>query len=153
MKNLQINLRKATIDDAKTIASYNRNMAKETEELELDEENALKGVQSLFKHPDYGFYAVAEIEDDIVGSLMVTKEWTDWRNGEFWWIQSVYIRSDYRRLGIYRKLYEFVKSLADENAIVRGFRLYVHRENYIARKTYHALGMKKTPYRIFEEIR
>lgn len=149
----ELRIRKATFSDANTIADFNRAMAFETEQLSLNLETVLSGVRNLMQQPDYGFYLLAETSDAVVGSLMITHEWSDWRNGLFWWIQSVYVRPDYRRHGIYRRLYEHVKKQAAGEEAVRGFRLYVDRHNTTAQKVYRALGMEETNYRLFETLR
>ena len=94
---------------------------------------------------------MAEQHGQVVGSLMVTTEWSDWRNGVFWWVQSVYISPDYRRQGIYGQLYAQVKTLAEQQQNVCGFRLYVEKENVIAQKTYASLGMEQSHYLMYEE--
>ncbi len=144
-------IRNAQLKDAEIIASFNIAMAMETENKELNPTIILAGVQSLIARPHAGFYLVAEVEHTVVGSLMITTEWSDWRNGLFWWIQSVYIQPEFRRQGIYRKLYEKVKLMAIEIPEVCGFRLYVEKENLTAQKTYTTLGMHQTHYLIFEE--
>ncbi len=148
----EISIRRARFEDAETIADFNDAMAYETEHRRFDRDVILAGVRGLFAHPHLGFYLVAEAKGEVVGSLMVTMEWSDWRNGIFWWVQSVYVRPEYRRRGIYRRLYRFVKALAAADARICGFRLYVERENNIAQKTYSAMGMAETPYLVFEEI-
>ena len=100
-----------------------------------------------------GFYLVVEDQGDIAASLMVTTEWSDWRNGLFWWIQSVYVRPENRRQGLYRKLYKSVKALAESETNVCGFRLYVEYYNTNAQSTYRALGMEETVYKVFEELK
>ena len=147
----KIQVRKAVVDDWEVIARFNRAMAMETEKKELPLPIITGGVQAVFRNPGYGFYVVAEIENDIAGCLMVTPEWSDWRNGVFWWIQSVYVKPEFRNKGVYRSLYEFVKTTAKENSEVCGFRLYVEKENHRAQKTYRALGMEETDYRLYEE--
>jgi ribosomal protein S18 acetylase RimI-like enzyme len=147
----KIQVRKAVADDWEVIARFNRAMAMETEKKELPLPIITAGVQAVFRNPGYGFYAVAEIDKNIVGCLMVTPEWSDWRNGVFWWIQSVYVQPELRKQGVYRALYEFVKNAAQENPEVCGFRLYVEKENLRAQKTYRALGMEETAYRLYEE--
>ncbi len=136
--------------DAETLADFNIAMARETEEKELPKDVVLSGVRGLMARPDHGFYLVAESEGAVAGSLMVTFEWSDWRDGFFWWVQSVYIRPEFRRRGVYRRLYQAVKDRA-ANANVRGFRLYVELENSVARKTYENLGMSEIPYKMYEE--
>ena len=127
-------------------------MARETEGKELPYEVIAPGVTGLIHHPEYGFYLVAEAQAQTVGSLLVTYEWSDWRNGLLWWIQSVYIPLGWRRCGVYSKLYETAKTLAEEAGNVRGFRLYVERNNLTAQRTYSALGMKENHYLLFEEM-
>ena len=143
--------------DAPALVEFNRAMARETEAKELDAAVLTAGVRGLFRQPQYGFYVVAEAAEsgasEVIGSLMVTYEWSDWRDGLFWWIQSVYIKPGFRRRGVYRSLYEFVKAHAAEDASVRGFRLYVERENAAAQRTYESLGMAETHYRLYEELR
>lgn len=148
-----IHIRPAQLSDAPTIAEFNRAMAWETEEKELPSEIILAGVQTLLATPAYGFYIVAEMDQQIVACLMITTEWSDWRNGVLWWIQSVFVAPDYRRRGIYRRMYELVKDLADGEPSVCGFRLYVERDNARAQTTYRSLGMTQTPYLVFEELK
>ncbi len=149
-------LRLARETDVETLVEFNRAMARETEGLELPPETLTAGVRNLLGRLRYGFYVVAEHADgrgarEAAGTLMVTYEWSDWRDGLFWWIQSVYVRPEYRRRGVYRRLYEFVKQLAAREPNVRGFRLYVERENRTAQSTYERLGMKESHYLMYEE--
>ncbi len=145
-------IRKALAQDAAELADFNIRMALETEGTELLPEVIRAGVETMIAHPDWGFYLVVELDNGIQASLMITTEWSDWRNGMFWWIQSVYVRPEYRRQGLYRELYERVKELAEQEPDVCGFRLYVERDNVSAQKSYTALGMHETPYRLFEEL-
>ncbi len=145
-------IRRALAQDAAELAEFNRNMARETEGVELIPEVIAAGVRGMIDNPERGFYLVVELDNGIQASLMVTFEWSDWRNGMFWWIQSVYVRPDYRRQGLYRELYTHVKELAEQQDAVCGFRLYVERDNDVARQTYRRLGMQETDYRIFEEL-
>jgi ribosomal protein S18 acetylase RimI-like enzyme len=153
--NQEINIRFADAGDVGALVSFNQAMARETEAKQLDREVLAAGVEGLLKNEQYGFYVVAEQASaespEAVGSLMVTYEWSDWRNGLFWWIQSVYIKPEFRRRGIYRQLYEFVKEMAAEQGVC-GFRLYVEKENRIAQQTYEQLGMTETHYLMFEEL-
>ena len=146
-----INIRLAQLSDAEDIATFNQIMAKETEEKVLLPDVVLAGVYTLLKNPSQGFYIVAEIDFKVVGCLMITKEWSDWRNGVFWWIQSVFVKKEYRRCGIYRSMYQFIKELANDKEDVCGFRLYVEQDNNIAQETYRVLGMTQLPYLMFEE--
>jgi ribosomal protein S18 acetylase RimI-like enzyme len=146
-----MHIRLAEIDDIDTLVEFNQQMAMETENKVLDESILKKGVSRLIEDQNKGFYLVAEKDDKVVGSLMVTTEWSDWRNGVFWWIQSVYIGPDFRRQGIYASLYNKVKQLAGEAENVCGYRLYVEKENTIAQQTYKSLGMAESHYLMFEE--
>lgn len=145
-------IRQALSQDAAELTEFNISMAHETEGMELIPEVIGAGVRTMIENPQMGFYLVVELDNGIQASLMVTTEWSDWRNGMFWWIQSVYVRPDYRRQGLYRELYERVKELAEQEAAVCGFRLYVERENINAQKTYESLGMTETEYKLFEEL-
>ncbi|MBI9073529.1 MAG: GNAT family N-acetyltransferase [Melioribacteraceae bacterium] len=151
--NEQLKIRIAGLEDADTIKEFNKAMALETEEKQLDNDVLSAGVKSLLNNPQYGFYLVAEKDDKVVGCLMITTEWSDWRNGLFWWIQSVYVDKNYRRQGIYKSLYNYVKELADSKENICGFRLYVENENVTAQKTYESLGMKLCYYKMYEEIK
>lgn len=146
-------IRRATSDDVAVLVDFNKGIARETEGKELKHDVITNGVASFLKRQELGFYIVAEVDSKVVGSLMITKEWSDWRNGLFWWIQSVYIVAEHRRQGIYRGLYDKVKQLADDEPDVCGFRLYVERENEIAQQTYSNLGMEETDYLMFEELK
>ena len=145
-------IRLATPADAAVLMEFNAAMARETEGKELLPEVIGAGVHSLLANPAAGFYLIAEVER-VLAALMITKEWSDWRNGSFWWIQSVYVRPEARRQGIYRRLYRHVQEMAAQDPKVCGFRLYVERENRAAQATYGALGMKETRYLVFEELK
>ena len=145
-------IRQALSQDATELAEFNINMARETEGIELIPEVISSGVETMIANPDWGFYLVVELDNGIQASLMITTEWSDWRNGMFWWIQSVYVRPQYRRQGLYRELYERVKELAEQEKAICGFRLYVERDNKNAQNSYRALGMEETDYKIFEEL-
>lgn len=144
-------IRPATARDAATLARWNRAMAMETEDKSLDPERTLRGVQGVFDDPRRGFYLVAEREGVPVGGLLVTYEWSDWRNGDFWWIQSVYVEAEARRTGVFRALYDEVIRRARAAGAV-GVRLYVERANRVAQSTYAALGMRSSDYLMFETI-
>ena len=146
-------VRLATLQDAPVLVEFSAAMALETEQKELLPDVIGAGVRSLLGNPAAGFYMVAEEDHRVVGSLMITKEWSDWRNGTFWWIQSVYVRPELRRRGVYTRLYRHVQELAADDPAVCGFRLYVERENGRAQATYHALGMKETRYLVFEDLK
>ena len=144
-------IREGRIEDIKVLTEYNYLLALETEELILDKERLAKGVEACIIDSSKGTYYVYEEDNMVVGQLMITKEWSDWRNGEFWWIMSVYVHKDYRKKGIFKKLYNHVQGLAQQKDEVVGLRLYVEFENEKAQKTYEKLGMEKTNYFIFEE--
>ena len=142
----------AEFADTDTLVRFNISMAYETEQKHLEKGLITTGVQALFSKPEYGFYLVAEVEGRVVGCLMITKEWSDWRNGLFWWIQSVYVIPKFRRKGIFRSMYLKIQGMAKNNQEVCGFRLYVEKDNATAQKTYLNLGMSETDYKMFEEI-
>jgi ribosomal protein S18 acetylase RimI-like enzyme len=147
-----VHIRKATRKDAEAIARFNEAMALETESKQLDAATIRNGVKAVFHRPELGFYMVADVDGDPVACLMVTQEWSDWRNGVFWWIQSVYVRPDFRRQGIYRHLYDALRERARSESGICGFRLYVETENHAAQATYRSLGMEECHYRMFEEL-
>lgn len=148
MIGMEIRLAKDTDIDA--LVEFNQAMAFETEGKCLDEATLKRGVAAVFGDESKGFYAVADDGGRIVAGLMVTFEWSDWRNAWFWWIQSVYTRPEARGRGIYRSLYEFVKAKA-ESENVCGFRLYVEKENERAQKVYEKVGMERSYYLMYEE--
>jgi L-amino acid N-acyltransferase YncA len=137
--------------DASVIAAYNAALARETEALELDPDRLLDGVRAVFDDPAKGFYLVAEQAGEVVGQLMITYEWSDWRNGVFWWVQSVYVTPTARGRGVYRGLYQAMLSRAQECGDVCGIRLYVEHANEAAKRTYAKLGMSATVYEMWEE--
>jgi len=137
--------------DIPSLVDFNQKMALETEGKRLDTATLAAGVRAVFSDANKGFYVVAEDAGSIVGGLLVTFEWSDWRNKWFWWIQSVYIVPEARGRGIYRLLYDHVKAEAAKNANVCGFRLYVERENVHAQRVYEKVGMENTVYFMYEE--
>ena len=145
-------MRTGELRDAEYLTQFNIDMARETEGLELEYHVVSSGVTWLLNNPGYGYYLVAETEGSVAGSLMMTTEWSDWRDGFFLWIQSVYVSPSFRRRGIYRRLYEHVKALTAEQGNVCGFRLYVERDNIAAQKTYMSLGMREKNMKMFEEM-
>jgi ribosomal protein S18 acetylase RimI-like enzyme len=138
--------------DIETITEFNMAMAWETEQKKLSLPVVAKGVQKVLENPQHGFYLVAEVANEVLGSLMVTFEWSDWRCALFWWIQSVYVKPEFRKQGIFKHLYEYLKDKASQEPNVCGFRLYVEQSNSIAQSTYGKVGMKETPYRVYEEL-
>lgn len=147
-----ISIRRAEKADAAFLIKFNILMARETESKELKPEIISLGVKNLIENPQLGFYIVAEKSGEIIGSLMITTEWSDWRNGIFWWVQSVYVVPEWRKRSVYRRLYEYVKDLANKDENICGFRLYVEKDNTIAQQTYKKVGMTDTNYIMFEEL-
>ncbi len=146
-----MDIRIAQAADAGRLVEFNQAMALETEGKALDESILKAGVEAVFSDDNKGFYVVAVEGTDIVGGLLVTREWSDWRNNWFWWIQSVYIVEEFRGKQIYSRMYDFVKQKAKEAGNVCGFRLYVEKENIHAQKVYKKLGMDETYYLMYEE--
>ena len=146
-----IRVRNATPADAELFAGFNAAMALETEDKVLDPERLLSGVQGIFEEPGRGRYFVATGEADVpVGGCLVTYEWSDWRAGDFWWLQSVYVRPEMRGKGVFRALYDHIVALAKNTPGVCGLRLYVESENRRAQAVYEAVGMGESHYRLFE---
>ncbi|MFM9905874.1 MAG: GNAT family N-acetyltransferase [Pyrinomonadaceae bacterium] len=146
-----MNIRVASVADARSLVEFNQAMALETEGKQLDAEVLRAGVDAVFGDEKKGFYVVAEIDGRIVGGLMVTYEWSDWRNAWFWWIQSVFIRPEARGQKIYTRLYDFVNEKAVERGNVCGFRLYVETQNLHAQQVYEAVGMNASHYLMYED--
>jgi ribosomal protein S18 acetylase RimI-like enzyme len=144
-------VRNAREQDIPALTHFNVAMARETENKILSPAKVRAGMRAVIRHPDHGFYLVAELNGQIAGSLLVTREWSDWRNGVFWWIQSVYVPPEFRKRGIYRALHDAVKAHAKSSPEVCGFRLYVAKNNRAAMAVYSKLGMSETEYRIYEE--
>ena len=142
-------VRNATAADIDVIVQFNAAMALETEAKTLDPTVLRAGVAAVFAEPRRGFYLVAECAGEVAGCLMITYEWSDWRNGDWWWLQSVYVLPEHRRGGVFRALYAEVERRAAARADVVGVRLYVEQDNRHAQKTYAALGMHDEQYRIY----
>lgn len=151
MAETEILIRRGTAEDSAAIAAFNLAMAQETEDKQLDPTTVRAGVEALIGQPHYGFYVVAEQAGQPAACLLITFEWSDWRNGVIWWIQSVYVTPAYRRQGVFRQLYQQVRTWAQQ-ASACGLRLYVEAENYSAQATYQALGMKPAGYQVFEAL-
>ena len=142
--------REAKIRDLLTIVDFQLAMARETEGIELDLYVCTRGVEAVFEDRNLGRYFIAEEGERIVGSLLITPEWSDWRNGLVWWIQSVYVIPEFRGRGVYAGLYKFVQTLAGNTELVKGIRLYVDRRNTTAQEVYRRLGMNGDHYLVFE---
>ncbi len=147
---MPLTIRPARPSDAEVIADFNSAMALETESKRLDPATVRAGVAAMIADPAKGLYFVAEIDGQIVGQLGITREWSDWRNGDFWWIQSVYVAAKARRQGVFRALYQHVVQAALTHGNVIGIRLYVEHDNLTAQATYKKLGMTMTSYHVME---
>ena len=151
----QLIIRAANLDDVESIITFSAAMALETENRPLDLARLREGTLSLINTPSYGFFMVAEIRDGeqrrLIGQLMITYEWSDWRNGVFWWIQSVYVDPAWRRRGVFRRIHEAVVSQAKADVKVCGLRLYVEQDNHTAQAVYQRVGLKRSVYKVYEE--
>ena len=147
---MEITYRQGLPTDAETIVAFQIAMAHETEDVVLNEEICTRGVHAVFERADLGKYYVAEQDGKVIGSLMITYEWSDWRNGMVWWIQSVYISPPARQQGVYAGLYDHIKTIVNADSNLRGIRLYVDERNQRAQKVYAKLGMNGEHYRVFE---
>ena len=152
---LRIRLRPATDIDLEILVRFGAAMALETEHRRLDLIRLREGILNMLGAPHRGFFRLAETVDHeskhIVGQLMVTYEWSDWRNGQFWWIQSVYVDPAWRRQGIYQAMHEIIRREAKLTPGVCGLRLYVERANRAAQRAYTRAGMHCAPYSVYEE--
>jgi ribosomal protein S18 acetylase RimI-like enzyme len=144
-------IRAAAGADLETIADFNVRLAEETEGTSLDRETVRQGVRTLLSDETRGSYFVA-CAGGIIGQMMHTREWSDWRNGDIWWVQSVYVHPDFRRQGVFRSLYGHLKTLAKSNPGVVGLRLYVEQENHAAQATYAGAGMRRTRYLLMQHL-
>lgn len=143
-------IRQAKITDVENIIAFQLAMAKETEQLELNHDILRKGVQAVFNDSAKGIYYVAEDSNEILGSLLTTFEWSDWRNGNVIWIQSVYIKPEHRGKKIFSQMYNFIIELANSDENIKGVRLYVDNTNVNAQKVYESLGMNGEHYKLYE---
>jgi GNAT superfamily N-acetyltransferase len=146
-------VRKATPSDCPTIARFQERLARETENLLLDPETVKTGVRAVFDDPARGTYYVAETGGEIIACLLTTTEWSDWRNGQIIWIQSVYVLPGYRNKGIFKELFEHIKQLVEGLPVLKGIRLYVDKTNARAIGVYHKCGMDGDHYQMFEWIK
>jgi ribosomal protein S18 acetylase RimI-like enzyme len=148
---VNIEIRPATAADVAAIARFNVEMARETEHRPLDLDRVTRGVAALLADAAKGAYYVAALDQEVVGQLLITFEWSDWRNGNFWWIQSVYVKQDLRGRGAFKALFEHVRQLAAARpGEVCGLRLYMDQDNAVAREVYQRLGLLPTRYQVFE---
>ena len=145
-----VHVRTARWSDLDTVVEFNALMARETEDKELDPVTVRAGVAAVLQNSSLGFYLIAEIDGHVAGQLLITSEWSDWRDGLFWWIQSVYVVPDHRRRGVYRALDAHVRAEALRRGDVCGVRLYVERNNHTAQLVYRNLGMSQSSYDMYE---
>ncbi|WP_422361666.1 GNAT family N-acetyltransferase [Reichenbachiella sp.] len=148
-----MNVRRATADEAKYIIDFQIDMARETEDVDLDRNIITPGVQAVFEDESKGWYFVAEVDGEIAGSLLTTFEWSDWRNGMILWIQSVFVSKAFRGKGVYRALYEHIQGMVNGTDDYCGIRLYVDKTNTNALKVYEKLGMDSQHYGMCEWIK
>ncbi|WP_447970168.1 GNAT family N-acetyltransferase [Nitrospira sp. M1] len=151
----KIVIRDAVLSDIDYLVKFNTAMALETEGRSLDQTVLRAGVQAIFEQPSRGFYLIAEVQTEkskpvVAGQLLITYEWSDWRNANFWWIQSVYVHQDWRQRGVFRALYQHVYEQVKVRRDVCGVRLYVEQDNATARSVYAKVGLELTPYRMLE---
>jgi GNAT superfamily N-acetyltransferase len=155
-KHGSLRIRPATMADVETISAFNTALARETEARTLDGQLLQAGVKTILQNPSKGWYAVAVNSHDsaqskVVGQILITYEWSDWRNGNFWWLQSLYVDPQYRHQGVFRQLYDYVHGQAQANTEkVCGFRLYVERGNQQAHQAYAHIGFQETAYQMHE---
>lgn len=152
MSQLDLEIRPATLEDWETIADFNLKLADETEPVVLDRATVEAGVRALLADDRKGRYFVATVDGRIIGQLMHTREWSDWRNGDVWWLQSVYVEAAFRRQGVFAALKRNLEELAESDPNVVGLRLYVEQGNEHAQATYRTLGFKSAGYLVMERM-
>ena len=145
-----ITVRKANPGDENSIVDFQIRMASETEQIDLDRDIVNKGVNAVFNNAEKGIYFVAESGNKIIASLMITFEWSDWRNGNVYWIHSVYVLPEFRKKGVFKTMYLHLKKIVQKDKNIRGLRLYVDKTNTNARNVYETLGMDGGHYLLFE---
>ena len=152
MPHPTIQIRLATKNDVDTVVKFNAALAQETERKQLEPSVLQQGVKAVLDNPAHGFYLIAEdvLSGECVGQLLVTYEWSDWRNGVFWWLQSVYVQQSWRRQGIFQRLYSYVMEEARNRKTVAGIRLYVEKENQLAQRVYEKAGLLSAGYHVYE---
>jgi GNAT superfamily N-acetyltransferase len=147
---MPLTIRGGVPGDTPLVADMNARMAQETEHRALDREVLTAGVRAVLSDPSRGLYFIAEQDGSVLGQAMITLEWSDWRNGWLWWIQSVYVQPQFRRQGVFKALYQHIIEAARTAGDVVGLRLYVEQENHVAQRTYLNLGMERTTYQLLE---
>lgn len=146
---IDIIITKGQIEDVESIAQFQVDMAMESEGTQLDKDTVTKGVSAAMADENKGLYYIARVDGKAVGSLMLTREWSDWNNGWYWWIQSVYVEPDYRRQGVYKSMYQAVCTDAKQQNVAQ-VRLYVDKTNTRGQEVYSSLGMQESHYLIYE---
>ena len=146
-----VTIRSARADDLTQIVDFNLRLAEESEGKKLDEAVLSKGVQRALASPEMCRYFMAEVSGEVAGQTMITFELTDWRDGVLWWLQSVYVRPEFRKLGVFKALFRHIATLAKETPDVRGLRLYVEQGNSRAQRVYEQMGMQPGGYLVYEQ--
>lgn len=152
MEKSRVSIRAAVDGDVPTIVGFNLALCLETENLQLDAATVREGVCRFVAEPKRGRYYVAVAGGEVVGQLAHTYEWSDWRNGEIWWIQSVYVDPDFRSIGVFRALFEHLRELGQQDRDCCGIRLYMEKDNGTARQVYCKLGFREAGYEVFERL-
>ena len=145
-----ISIRPSRYSEIDAIADFQIRLAQETENIVLDKQLVSTGIEALFADPAKGIYYVAEFQDEIIGCFLITYEWSDWRNGMVWWLQSVYVAESVRKQGVFKKVYEYLIDTISSDPTIIGLRLYVDKSNTRAQKVYQSLGMNGDHYTVFE---
>ena len=145
-----ITVKEANPGDENVIVDFQLRMAKETEQIDLDRDIVNKGVNAVLNSPGKGIYFVAESGNKIIASLLITFEWSDWRNGNVYWIHSIYVLPEFRKKGVFKTMYLHLKNIAQKDKNIVGLRLYVDKTNTNARKVYEIMGMDGDHYMLFE---
>lgn len=148
---MSFTVRPAGPDDLSAIVEFNQRLALESENLPLDPQVLTSGVAKVLADPQRGRYFVADDAGEVIGQIMITYEWSDWRDGWIWWIQSVYVRADRRKSGVFRSVFEFIEATARTEGGVVALRLYVEKANHVAQATYHRLGFEEMHFHLFQK--
>jgi GNAT superfamily N-acetyltransferase len=148
-----VSIRTSTIPDIEVIAEFQQRLALETENFHLNLPTVTAGIRAMLNDPSKGKYFIAEVDGEIAGCHSITFEWSDWRNGMVWWIQSVYVVKKYRKSGVFKAMFENLKKIIAEDPTLVGLRLYVDRNNTRAQQVYTAMGMNGEHYSVFESMK
>lgn len=148
-----LEIRTANRDDASKILEFQLNLANETENVALDKLVTTKGIKAVFDDPGKGVYYVAVYNNEVIGCFLITFEWSEWRNGVVWWLQSVYVDASHRRNGVFKKMYNYIIQTVSQDSSILGLRLYVDKSNLRAQKVYGNLGMNGDHYTVYETMK